>query len=164
MEFFPLLFTNGFLPLLPILLLNIVLGKKLPPPYSTDQFDDPVPGWLLRVENVFRLCVFMFPLLIRLDLSTPLHKTGCALYLFGCLVYFGSWLLLIAKPEVRRNLLLFTAPAWTPAIWLLGLSLMMEQFLIGTLPFSSISYLIPVSLFLAAHIAHTIIAVRNFEV
>lgn len=158
------LLTNGFIPLLPILLLNIVLAKRLPPPYSTDQFDRPVPVWLLRVENIFRLCVFLLPLMVRLDLSAPLNKIGCALYLIGSLFYFGSWLLLIVKPEVRNNILLFSAPAWTPAIWLLGLSLMMQQFLIGSFPFSTLYYLVPVSLFLTTHIAHTIIAIRNVEI
>lgn len=84
-------FRNLFWLLLPVLAFNTMFIKYLPQTYQMDVFWNNIPSWIGVPENLFRLPVFMLPLLMRFDISTTSHKAGFGLYLVGLLLYFVAW-------------------------------------------------------------------------
>lgn len=88
--------ANGFLLLLPIFVWNLLFWAKLPPTYSNDQ---NVPTWLLFVENILRIGVFGFSLMLTMHLENWKNKGGLVLYVVGSVLYYGAWLLVIFWPE-----------------------------------------------------------------
>jgi len=109
--------------LIPILAWNIIFSSKLNHPAF--EFDEAVPQWVLLVENVLRVAVMILPLFMTLLWNTSSSKIGIAFYLIGLIIYFASWIPLMIAPESTwsNSLIGFLAPAYTPLIWLLGISL-----------------------------------------
>ncbi len=91
-----------------------------------------------------------------LELSTAAQRRGLLLFALGTLVYFGSWLAVMASPASSwsTSALGFIAPAYTPALWLLGLALIGRRLFWGQL-YRWWMYVVISALFLAAHITHT---------
>jgi hypothetical protein len=87
---------NGFLLLLPLLAWNLVLGSRLT--LEAVISDAHSPTWLLIAENISRILVFALPLFLPLDFKGAWNKTGLAVYVFGTLLYFASWLPLLLVP------------------------------------------------------------------
>jgi hypothetical protein len=118
-----LTWLNCFWLILPLLAWNLLLGPRI-----TDQrisSDAHSPKWLLIGENVARILVFAFPLLIPWRAGDAWSKTGLAVYLFGTLIYFASWLPLVLTPHSAwsnspSGLL---APRLTPGLSFLGIAL-----------------------------------------
>jgi len=144
--------------MLPPVLWNLLLASKLPPAFQPEYFNRSVPGFLLYTENSMRFLLFGITALIPLELNTRIQKTGLAIYAGGLLLYAASWLLLIYVAHSGWSLSMagFSAPAWTPLLWLGGIILMARRFSI-TLSFSRWYILIPAVLFLLAHITHTLL-------
>jgi len=118
-----LAWLNCFLLILPLLAWNIFLGPKI-----TDHrisSDAHSQKWLLLAENIGRILVFTFPLLIPLQIKDAWSKAGLGIYIIGTLVYFAAWLPLIFAPlsawsSSRAGLL---APRLTPFLSFLGIAL-----------------------------------------
>lgn len=94
---FELRWLNCLWLMVPLLVWNLVLGPKI-----TDEriiSDAYSPQWLLILENVTRLGVFILPLFIPLKLDDRWSKAGLLLYLAGTLIYFASWLPLLLAPQ-----------------------------------------------------------------
>ena len=72
----------------------------------------------------------MLMAVMPLRLTTRTQKTGLALYGFGTLVYFGSWLTLMypISSEWPSSAIGFLAPAYTPLLWLAGIGLIGDSF------------------------------------
>ncbi len=72
------------------------------------------------------MAVFIVPLCLTLKWDTLQRKIGWGLYIAGILVYFASWIPLMVYPDSAwsNSLIGFTAPAFTPLIWLAGIGLM----------------------------------------
>jgi len=156
-----LILSNGYIPLIPILLWNLVLTSKLPSPYNTDDFDKNISKIVILLEQGFRLIIFLFPLVIRLEIQTGIGTAGLILYIVGSLTYYISWLLLILMPKkVCKNALLFVAPAFTPLLWLTGIVMMSDSFYFNIF-YSKLFYLGPVILFTILHTYHTFHAWRK---
>jgi hypothetical protein len=85
-------FQNCFLFLIPILIWNIIFAKSLPPPFQKNIFWYDIPQYIGIPENILRIVVFMFPLLMKFSLAEPHQKLGLILYLFGGCLYFWSWI------------------------------------------------------------------------
>ncbi|HYH02385.1 MAG TPA: hypothetical protein VEC37_04745 [Bacillota bacterium] len=153
---FQTILTNGFLPLLPIFLWNLCLTAKLPPAYEPKNFDSNIPGLLLRGEDFFRAIIFLLPLFFKINVSTAPGKLGLIIYIAGSLVYYFSWLALVFAPRSlwSKSLLGFAAPAYTPVIWLTGISLMADTYYFN-LAYSTWHYLVPCILFSLFHVSHT---------
>ena len=140
------LVRNGVWLVLPVLVANIVLAGALPEGYGSDE---GVPGWLLAVEGVLRVVVFIAPALLTVRLSGRAGRVGAVVYVLGLAVYAASWLLVIAAGDAGvGHPVVASAPYWTPAVFLGGVALLCRA------PW----YLVPVALFVAVHTAHGLLA------
>ena len=144
--------------LVPALAWNLALMDQLPPALSRATFWQDIPVFLASVENVARAALFALPFLMPLELATPIQRRGLALFIVGTLVYFASWLALIMWPDSAwsESAVGFTAPAYTPSLWLLGLALIGRRLFWGNL-YRWWFYIPIAGLFLVAHIWHTAI-------
>jgi hypothetical protein len=142
--------------LVPAILWNIALTEQLPSAFSLGRSWREIPAPLAFAENSLRLAVFALPFLMPLNLSAPASRRVLLVYAVGTLVYFASWLALILFPASAWSMsaLGFTAPAYTPILWLLGIALLGRQLFWGTF-YRWWMYLVLVIAFLAAHISHT---------
>ena len=125
------LLLNGFVLILPLLLWNLVLGSRIRQEKITS--DAHSPAWLLTAENIFRLVVFISPLLLTMNFNDSPGKIGLIVYGAGTLVYFVSWLpLMFASQSTYSNSLLgLFAPRLTPLISLFGIALLCHSWLYG---------------------------------
>jgi hypothetical protein len=146
---------NSFLLTMPILLWNIVLADKLPKAYEPEIFWDNIPLLVTYGENIARLLMFLFVILMPLNISTNTQKKGFMLYVVGTLVYFTSWLVLIYFPTSMwsTSVFGFLAPAYTPLFWLIGIGLIGDS-LYFNLPFRKWIFFILVIVFLLFHNWH----------
>ena len=160
----PYVITCGLL-LLPALAWNVAFLDLLPPAISNPDIWRAIPQPLAIAENTLRILVFAVPFFMPLHVSTRRQRAGIAFFIVGTLVYFGSWLALIASPQSSwaTSAAGFLAPAYTPALWLLGLALLAQEFSWGGTcrpwMYGTLSVL-----FLAVHISHaTIVYVHNYR-
>lgn len=141
------LVRNGFVPLLPLLMLNVVLVSRLPSAYADDS---QVPGWLLAVETTLRVLVFGLPLLIRLALANAVNRVGLVLFVGGAVAYVASWVTAISVAGAPESLppVVALAPYWLAAVFLAGIALMGEAWW----------YLVPVAAFGVVHTWHGVLS------
>ena len=141
---------NCFWLLLPIFAWNAIFASRLP--QQGFKSDAGVPRAVLWAENVLRIVVFLWPLLLPLRWQDPQSKAGLAVYGLGVFVYFASWLPLIYSPDAAwsKSAAGLLAPAYTPLIWLAGIALIG-----GSLPYALASLL-----FVGLHVYHNILAHR----
>ena len=69
------------------------------------------------------LAVFM-----PLRISTQRQKTGLVIYIVGAILYILSWVPLILFPQSAwsTSLIGFSAMAYTPLVWLIGIGLVYD--------------------------------------
>jgi hypothetical protein len=141
--------------LIPAMVWNGLFVRRLPRAFQPESFNSGIPPWLSSVENGARLLVFLLPFAMPLELASGRQRMGALVFAAGTAVYFASWLPLMLAPESvwSRSRWGFLAPAYTPAVWLLGLALLGQR-LFGTTSDSSWVYLACAAAFLAAHVAH----------
>jgi len=141
----------------PILVWNVLLASKLPPEYNPKLFNSNIPLAIIIGENAFRFIIFLLPLFFRLSVTTSLQKKGLIIFIFGIALYFSSWLMLIYAPnsDWSNNVLGFSSPAYSPIIWLIGLSLMVDSYYFK-LTYSKWHFILPSLAFLIFHISHSI--------
>lgn len=150
-------FLNCFLLTLPILFWNLLFASDLPGAYQPAFFWNQIPTWLTYSENTLRILVFLITLLMPIQISTTIQKRGLLLYLTGMLLYFAAWLMLMFVPDSNwsQSMAGFTAPAWTPLLWLLGIGRIGSSFYFG-LPFRRWIFILVSILFLFFHNLHTV--------
>jgi hypothetical protein len=137
--------------LLPILVWNGVFMDKLAHPAF--QADENVPGWVLMLENILRIGIMAWPLFLHMRSKTTRNRWGWVFYLVGMVLYFGSWFPLMNAPASNwsNHLLGFTAPAYLPLFWLLGIGLIG-----GSWPYIGLSLI-----FVGVHVAHWVLVLRS---
>jgi hypothetical protein len=147
---------NCFWLLVPILIFNMLFTSLLPAAYQMNVFWKDIPKAISLPENLLRMIVMILPVFMRLRFSTMSQKLGLALYLTGLLVYFASWTVLIVSPQSAWSMSVigFMAPAWTPIIWLLGISLIGNELLLPGVTFKPWMYGVLSVLFLIFHNLH----------
>ena len=157
-----IIITNGFIPVIPVLIWNAIFTKKLPQDFGAETFDMGIPKPVLIAENILRLFVFFLPLCTRVNIGSSIGQSGLIIFLVGIVCYFGSWIMLIRYPDSRwsKTVFGFTAPAYTPLIWLVGLSLMIDSYYFH-FPYFPWQYLIPSCAFIGVHLTHTVLAFRK---
>ncbi len=132
--------------MIPLLAWNLALAPRIT---QEKVFSDAhSPAWLLVAENLFRLGVFILPLLIPLRLDSLLSKAGLAVYIAGTLIYFATCIPLLLAPESAwasspAGLL---APRLTPFLSMLGIALIGHSW-----PYGALS-----AVFIALHTWHGI--------
>lgn len=140
------LVRNGVWLVLPVLVANIVFAAALPEGYASDE---GVPGWLLAVEWVLRVVVFVAPAWLTVRLSGRAGRVGAVAYVLGLAVYAASWVAVITAGDAGvGHPVVATAPYWTPAVFLSGVAILCRTWW----------YLVPVGLFVATHTAHGLLA------
>ena len=156
MDLFRNLLTNGYIAIFPILGWNILLTSKLPLAYDPKSFNSNIPLTIIIGENIFRSIIFTMPLFFKLNIIRFLKK-GLIIFSFGVALYFSSWLMLIYAPDsgLSNSILGFAAPAYTPIIWLVGLSLMVDSYYFK-LAYSKWHFIIPSIAFSIFHVSHTV--------
>jgi hypothetical protein len=83
---------NCILLLLPIMAWNVIFSGKLPVLYSREVFWKNIPPFIANGENIFRLIVFVLPVLMPIRIETQSQKLGLWLYITGTTIYlFHGW-------------------------------------------------------------------------
>lgn len=156
-------FSLGLL-LIPVFLWNLILAPYLPAPFTPPAVTQNLPRWLTFMENSLRILLFTLPFLMPWPTRSRRSRWGWWLFVAGIGIYFVSWLPLILIPNSAWSMSLigFLAPAYTPAIWLIGLSLIGDRLFWGH-RYRWWMYLIPVLLFLTAHIIHVTLIHAQFH-
>lgn len=116
---------NRFWLLVPILVLNLALVGRLPPPLAPGSPGPDIPGWLSVSETVLRVVVFGAPLLMPLSLRAPRTRPALAVYSAGLAAYVAAWVAVVWAPtsEWSTSVVGFTALAWTSIILFTGIGL-----------------------------------------
>lgn len=150
------LWRNCFWLLVPILLVNVAFGHRLPAAFQPEVFWKDIPLFVAIPENVFRGLVMVVPFLMPLRITSSTQRRGVSLFVLGTLVYFASWAALILAPESRwsQSAFGFMAPALTPALWLTGLTLIGDHLVFTRFAYRRWMYAAIVVLFLVFHNAH----------
>ena len=135
---------NCFLLQVPVLLWNFAFASKLP----QDGFKtDHMVSRAIRIpEHIFRIAVFLMPIVIPMQLNSLKSTIGFLIYSIGIILYFSSWIPLIYGPDSKWSTCLpgIMAPHVLPLIIFFGISL------VG----NSIIYSIISSLFIFFHTMH----------
>lgn len=120
---------------IPLLAWNIVLAPKITMKKVIS--DANSPAWLLTAENITRIIVFAFPLLLPLQFLDGLSKTGLAIYLVGTLIYFASWIPIIWMPDSSwsQSAIGLLAPRITPFLSFLGIALIGQSVIYALVSF-----------------------------
>jgi len=145
--------------MVPAMAITWALWPHLPAAFGGEAFDRGIPAWLLVVENVLRVGIFAALALLQFGVRAPLQRLGWLLYGTGLLLYLGSYLAQILAPnsEWSTSLVGFTALAWTPLIWLVGIGLVCTQTWLPIAWNRAVYPLVSVA-FVAAHGAHAYLA------
>lgn len=129
-RFLPYL-ASGFWLVLPPLIIDGLFTSSLPAAFQPDSFWRDIPEIIALPENVLRF--FVIGLTIVLPLPWPLGRLGgkrldLAVYATGLIAYALSWAMLIAWPSGgwSTSAIGFSAPAWTPLLWLFGIGLVAD--------------------------------------
>ncbi len=149
--------SNGYMAIFPILVWNISLTSKLPDAFHPESFNSDIPLTILIGENIFRTAIFLMPILFRLNMASSTNLKGVVAYLLGVVLYFSSWLALVYAPDSTwsNSLLGFAAPSYTPLIWLIGLSMMVNSYYLK-IAYSKWHFILPSIAFSIFHVSHTV--------
>ncbi len=110
-------------------------GARISPHPGGDHFGSHSPKWLLVAESIARVLVFIFPLLLLIQLKDAWNKAGLAVYCLGILIYFGSWLPLLLAPDSAwsQSAAGLLAPRLTPFLPFLGIALVCNSWPYGVI-------------------------------
>jgi hypothetical protein len=149
--------ANGYIPVIPILVWNIVFVNKMPPAFEPKSYNANIPLPLRVGETFFRIVIFTLPIFLQTNITTNIGKWGLVLFISGTSLYFASWLFLMLAPHSKwsNSIIGFTAPVFTPILWLIGLSWMFHSWYFN-FPYHFWHYAIPSIGMIAFHGAHGI--------
>ena len=111
---------NRFWLLVPILVLDLVLVGRLPPPLAPGSPGPDIPGWVSVSETVLRGVVFGAPLLMPLSLRAPRTRPALAAYSVALTAYVAAWVAVVWAPTSAwsTSAVGFTALAWTSILYI----------------------------------------------
>lgn len=143
--------SNCFWLVIPLLAWNIALAPNLTLEEVISDADSP--AWLLAAENLTRIVVFAFPLLLAFQVKDRLGKTGLAIYLAGLLIYFASWIPLVwtSQSGWSQSAVILLLPRITPLLAFVGIALIGHSLFYA---FASVLFII----------LHTIHGIQNLVV
>lgn len=148
---------NGFLLFVPPLLM-MVFGNQLPPALLYENFSRGIPPVIEYGETFFRYAVMILAVFMPLRISTQRQKTGLAIYIVGVILYILSWMPLILFPQSvwSTSLIGFSAMAYTPLVWLIGIGLIGDSFYVS-IPYKPWYYIVLSIGFVVFHMSHTVL-------
>jgi len=132
--------------------------KLLPVPFQKAPFWHNIPKYIKFPENILRIVVFVFPLLMKFSLAEQHQKLGLMLYILGVCLYFWSWIAQIYFPKSAwsKSIWGFTAPAFTTIIWFAGIGLIGSTLFVK-IPYHYSVYLFISLIFVLFHTSHSFI-------
>ncbi len=141
---------NCFLLLIPVFVLNIVFINSLPQSYSAN-----IQNTTNTLQSVFRIIIFILPLIMSISIEMKLQKFGLVLYIVGIVLYFISWIMQTHYPDSiwSQSVFGFLAPAYTPILWLVGIGLIGKVFFVR-IPSFPIIYITLSLMFVLFHTLH----------
>jgi hypothetical protein len=153
-----ILLQNGALLILPPMLISFGLWAWLPEAFQPAVFWKDVPPYLGTLENIFRMAIFAVPGFLYFGKSARGQTTGWLLYTVGLMLYLLSYLLLILWPESlwSSSAIGFSAAAWTPAFWLVGIGLVCQKTWLP-IAWKRGIYLVMVGVFIFLHTGHALL-------
>jgi hypothetical protein len=153
-----------FLLTLPVMAWDFFLADKLPLTFQSAIFWHDVPLFLAMGEHIFRILIFAFTLAMPLSFASKRSQIGLVIYLIGIVLYFLSWLALIYGPLSMwsNSYFGFLAPAYTPVLWLIGISFIGTRFYFN-FPYKRRVFLAISILFLLFHNLHTLMVYNRFH-
>ncbi|RMA58756.1 hypothetical protein [Ulvibacter antarcticus] len=121
---------NCFLLTIPILIWNILLTDQLPKTTKPEIVLQNISPFVIYGENIVRVIVFAMMVFMPIQISKTIQKQGLQLFIFGTILYFASWLVLIYYPDSlwSKSALGVLSPAYTPVLWLIGIGLIGDSF------------------------------------
>ncbi len=146
-----------FLFILPALIINVLLIDKLPSVYTND-FWQNIPLTIILGENITRTLIILLPIFMPISIRTSIKKVGFVIYCLGMLLYIFSWIVTIGNQSGTwiQNFISFSAMAYTPLVWLMGIGMMSERLYMRS-PYRPWMYLMLSLVFVIFHIYHTLI-------
>ncbi len=149
-------FFNCFILTIPIFIWNILLTDKLPKTTKPEIVLQNISPPLIYGENIVRIIVFTMMAFMPIQISKTIQKQGLLLFLFGTIIYFASWLVLIYYPDSlwSKSTLGVLSPAYTPALWLIGIGLIGNSFYFN-FPYKRWIFISLSIIFLVFHNIHT---------
>ncbi len=149
---------NCFILVIPVFLWNILFATSLPRGYSMEFFWKDIPPIVGTTENILRIVAFFLPILMPLAIQSSQQRIGLGIYLAGMTIYFLSWVLQIYLPESAwsSSLFGFLAPAYTTAIWFIGIGLIGDRLFVQV-PYKPIIYIAFSMVFVVFHTTHAYI-------
>lgn len=101
------------------------------------------------------MIVLILPFFMPLELASPIQRAGLSVFGAGICLYAASWVAILRAPDSAwaQSPAGFLAPAYTPLVWLVGVSLLGQRLFWGR-GYRWWMYLAPVSIFIAAHVGH----------
>ncbi len=150
--------STAYIPIIPILIWDFIFYLKLPPAYAPEIFNSDIPMVILLGENLFRSIIFILPLFLKLNVHSRAGMQGLIIYIIGSLFYYLTWLMLIFAPDSlwSTSIFGFAAPAYTPIMWLIGISLMADSYYFK-IKYKNWHYIIPSIAFSIFHVAHALL-------
>ena len=138
-------------------LVMMVFGKQLPPALLAENFNKGIPPFIEYGEAIFRYAVMALAVFMPMRISTQRQKVGLAIYIMGVILYALSWVPLILFPQSAwsTSWIGFSAMAYTPLIWLIGIGLVGDSFYFP-IPYKPWYYILLSMAFVIFHMAHTI--------
>lgn len=152
------LVRNGAWLVLPPLAISFGLWASLPAAYASENFDHDIPAWLRLTETALRILVFVLPGALLVGKPSETSRAAWTTYAVGLGVYLVSYAWLASWPQSwwATSAVGFTAPAWTPAVWLLGIAMICRESWL-TKRWTWWMYLPVVVGFLMLHIGHALL-------
>lgn len=147
---------NCFVLTIPILIWNILLTDKLPKTTKPEILIQNISPFIIYAENIVRVIVFTLMAFMPIKISKRIQKQGLLLFIVGMVINFGSWLVLIYYPDSvwSKSVLGILSPAYTPALWLIGIGLIGDSFYFN-LPYKRWIFISLSIIFLLFHNIHT---------
>lgn len=156
MGYFLRFLRSGIWLWLPPLGASFAFWPNLGPAYQPDAFWLNIPPMLGFVENTSRFFVIAVSSILLLGWKSNKQRIGWVVYFFGLALYTICQWVIVLDPTGGwpTSVFGFMAPAYTPAIWIIGLGM------IGTrnIAFGQVwvrwLYWIAAVVFIASHNAH----------
>lgn len=140
----------------PPLAASFAFWPNLGAAYQPDVFWRDIPQMLGLIENISRFGVIGLTALMLLEWRTTTQKIGFAIYAIGIALYVVCQWGIVVSPDGSwaTSAFGFLAPAYTPAIWIVGIGMIGQRAIDDRLYWRNWVFFGFAGLFLVAHNAH----------
>ena len=148
----------SILAIIPILIWNWMFYGFLPSAYQEGGGWEVFPSFLVMAESVLRIITFGLLAFMVLEVESRFQYAGLLIYYGGVILYLIVWTFQMVHPDARwsQSLIGFSALAWSPLLWLIGIGMMSKVYLKKYSILLPIYYIVA-TLFILVHTLHALI-------